>query len=92
MKAMIEDLKDFPFRDVQSAFVSWRRQSTKIPTPAAIIKLCKEYENQRVNRSGLQKRYVDFNGDWPAYCQYLFDRGQLHPDINPATGRMDKSS
>lgn len=39
MKVMIEDLQPFSLERIQSAFRIWRQESTKIPTPADILKL-----------------------------------------------------
>jgi len=67
---MIEDLSGFHGEDIEKAFLIWRREFEKIPTPAGIIKLVQRVKSERLGLSDI-KRLCDFDGDWGAYQLYL---------------------
>ncbi len=78
MKAMIEDLKNYRLGEINIAFRKWREDHSKIPTPANILKILKARNAEaRID----QKKFSEFDGDWPAYKQYLNDHGLLNQSL-----------
>jgi hypothetical protein len=72
MRAMIEDLSEYPIDLIEKAFIKWRRKSPKIPTPFDIRKLVEKLKGQKMREQGYI-RYNEFEGGWKEYKEYLED-------------------
>lgn len=81
MEAMILDLKGYSTLRIEEAFTAWRRENTKIPTPADIIKLVKEGRRKQAVAGKELKNFSDFGGDWQAYKKYLYENNLLNPKL-----------
>jgi len=60
MQVMAEDLKDFDLRDIDAAFIAWRRDNEKIPTPKNMRKLCYQKQSERLKKKPFTKPNVSY--------------------------------
>ncbi len=75
----MEDLKGHSIEAVNKAFLEWRRTQEGLPTCAGVLKILDRHAQEK-NRG--EKRYADFNGDWPAYKKYLDSRALLSQKLS----------
>lgn len=90
MRAMIEDLSEYQLPSIENAFLTWRKESPNIPTPADIIKIIRaDMHRAKVNTwLSTPNKHEEFHNDWKNMTQE--EREKFDADIaklkRPLTG------